>query len=68
MLITDIIAKHEKSLKSHYRLKGESKRGCTIIHDLKQKIDYFVAQSPHEDWNTVYLKRLSEEIKDHGLK
>jgi hypothetical protein len=65
VLITDIISKHEKSLKDHYKKKGEPKLGCTLIHDLKQKIDYVI--QPTEDWNTVYLKKLSEEVKEHGL-
>lgn len=67
MLITDIIKKHETSLKDHYRKNGESKLGCTTIHSIKQKVDYLIAASPSDDWSTIYLKELSNQTKEHGL-
>ncbi len=68
MQIVDIIENHEKKLISHYKNIGSPKLGYTVVHTLKQKVDYHVAQSPSEDWNTVYLKELSETIADHGIK
>jgi hypothetical protein len=65
MLIEDIIKTHEKSLIQHFKKNGESKRGHTIIHTLKQKVDYII--SPKDDWNVIYLKELSNEVKDCGI-
>ena len=56
---------YEKNAISEAKKLGIPVVGIVDSNNSPEKIDYVI--QPTEDWNTVYLKKLSEEVKEHGL-
>ena len=59
------IEKYEKSIRQYWENKDDKKYACTVIHDLKLRVDY-INKNP-ENWDNSYFKLLQEYCYEKNI-
>lgn len=65
MHIVDRIDGLEKAIVEYYIGIGERRKGWTVLQNIKSDVDYTHGD---DDWNVVYMKKLSNKIEELKIK